>query len=51
VENFDQTLQQLIAKGLKVVRGFPRDGAHGQVAFFYPTEGLDLMIEICEERG
>lgn len=51
VENFDQTLQQLIAKGLKVVRGFPRDGAHGKVAFFYPTEGLDLMIEICEERG
>ncbi len=48
VENFDNTLQELIEKGLKVVRGFPREGAHGKVAFFYPTEGLDLMIEICE---
>jgi methylmalonyl-CoA epimerase len=48
VENFDRTLQQLIDKGLKVVRGFPREGAHGKVAFFYPTEGLDLMVEICE---
>ena len=50
VDNFDQTLQELTAKGLKVVRGFPREGAHGKVAFFYPTEELDLMIEICEER-
>jgi hypothetical protein len=33
---------------LKVVKGFPRKGAHGKVAFFYPTEGLDLLIEICE---
>ena len=48
VKNFDKTLQELTDKGLKVVRGFPRQGAHGKVAFFYPTEGLDLMIEICE---
>ena len=48
VENFDNTLIELIEKGLKVVRGFPRQGAHGKVAFFYPTERLDLMIEICE---
>ena len=48
VENFDNTLQELIEKGLRVVKGFPREGAHGKVAFFYPTEGLDLMVEICE---
>jgi len=48
VEDFDKTLKELIKKGLEVVRGFPREGAHGKVAFFYPTEGLDLMIEICE---
>jgi hypothetical protein len=35
---------------LKLVKGFPRSGAHGQVAFFYPTEGLDLLIEICEAQ-
>jgi len=50
VDNFDNTLLELTNKGLKVVKGFPREGAHGKVAFFYPTEGLDLMIEICEER-
>jgi len=48
VEEFDKTLKELTDKGLKVVKGFPRKGAHGKVAFFYPTEGLDLMIEICE---
>ena len=50
VNDFEKTLSKLIQKGLKVVRGFPRQGAHGKVAFFYPTEGLDVMIEICEER-
>ena len=48
VDDFHETLKTLTAKGLKVVKGFPRNGAHGQVAFFYPIEGLDLMIEICE---
>lgn len=50
VDHFDNTLQELINKGLKVVRGFPREGAHGKVAFFYPPAGLDLMFEICESR-
>ena len=48
VDDFEQTLKDLTAKGLKTVEGFPRSGAHGQVAFFYPPEGLDLLIEICE---
>jgi methylmalonyl-CoA epimerase len=48
VDDFQQTLKTLSAKGLKLVKGFPRSGAHGQVAFFYPTAGLDLLIEICE---
>jgi len=48
VEDFKQALEELSAKGLKLVKGFPRKGAHGQVAFFYPTKGLELLIEICE---
>ena len=51
VENFDAQLQELTQKGLKVVRGFPREGAHGKVAFFYPPRGLELMIEICEANS
>ena len=48
VDNFDETLEELLERGLKLVRGFPRRGAHGKVAFFYPTAGLNLLIEICE---
>ena len=48
VDDFQQTLKTLTAKGLKLVEGFPRTGAHGEVAFFYPTEELSLLIEICE---
>jgi methylmalonyl-CoA/ethylmalonyl-CoA epimerase len=48
VDDFVETLEELTEKGLRLVRGFPRKGAHGKVAFFYPTAGLDLMIEICE---
>jgi methylmalonyl-CoA epimerase len=48
VADFQQTLKMLTAKGLKLVNGFPRTGAHGQVAFFHPAAGLDLLIEICE---
>ena len=50
VDDFQQALETLTARGLKLVKGFPRSGAHGQVAFFYPTEGLDLLIEICESQ-
>ena len=48
VEHFDEALAEYRKKGLKIVKGFPRQGAHGRVAFFYPTEGLDLFVEICE---
>jgi len=48
VDDFNAVLKDLTKKGLMVVRGFPRKGAHGKVAFFYPTDGLDLMVEICE---
>ena len=51
VEDFQEALKTLTTKGLKLVKGFPRSGAHGQVAFFYPIEGLDLLIEICEVRN
>ena len=48
VDDFQGALKKLTHKGLKLVKGFLRSGAHGQVAFFYPTEGLDVLIEICE---
>jgi methylmalonyl-CoA/ethylmalonyl-CoA epimerase len=50
VEDFEGTIKELIDRGLKLVKGFPREGAHGMVAFFYPIEGLDLLIEICQSN-
>lgn len=51
VEDFEGIRKTLTGRGLRLVKGFPREGAHGKVAFFYPTEGLDLLIEICESAG
>jgi len=50
VKDFDAALEKLTGSGLKPVTGFPRRGARGRVAFFYPTEGLHLLMEICEAR-
>lgn len=50
VEDFEGTQKALTGRGLRLVKGFPREGAYGKVAFFYPTEGLDLLIEICEQQ-
>ena len=51
VENLDRSITELVSRGLRLVKGFPREGAHGMVAFFYPIEGLNLLIEICEHKA
>ena len=48
VEDVDEAIKQLKSNGLRLVKGFPRKGAHGMVAYFYPTKGLDMLIEICQ---
>ena len=50
VGDFDRALTSLINRGLRVVRGFPREGTHGRVCFFYPEDTAGAMIEICERR-
>ena len=47
-KDFEKAVNELTAKGLKLVKEFPRKGAHSKVAFFYPTQELELLIEICE---
>lgn len=51
VEDIEKAIDELTAKGLKLVKGFPRKGAHGQVAFFLPTDESQLMFEICEPEN
>ena len=50
VGDFETALTFLINRGLRVVSGFPREGAHGRVCFFYPEETAGAMIEICERK-
>ena len=48
VADLEKTLEEFRAKGLKVMAGFPRQGAHGRVAFFEPKTTLDILLEICQ---
>lgn len=48
VENVDDTLAALSASGLRPQAGFPRQGAHGRVAFFEPDALTGLLFEICQ---
>jgi hypothetical protein len=48
VEDLGTALDRFSAKGLKVMPGFPRQGAHGRVAFFQPEAQLGFLLEICQ---
>ena len=48
VDDIHGAITEMTKKGMKLVKGFPRKGGHGLVAFFYPIEGWDLLIEICQ---
>lgn len=48
VDNLKESLEELTGKGFRLLKGFPRRGAHGMVAFFHP-DGLEgALFEICE---
>jgi catechol 2,3-dioxygenase-like lactoylglutathione lyase family enzyme len=48
VKDMTNTLEEFQRKGLKVMEGFPRQGSHGQVAFFEPATTGNILLEICE---
>ena len=48
VEDVERALAELCAAGLKPMEGFPRQGAHGRVAFFEPDATTGLLFEICQ---
>ena len=48
VDNLEASIQDFERNGAKLVKGFPRAGAHGHVAFFYPETTEGVLIEICE---
>ncbi len=48
VDDINRAITEMTKRGMKLVKGFPRKGGHGLVAFFYPIEGWDMLIEVCQ---
>ena len=51
VADVERSLEELRAAGLRPMEGFPRQGAHGRVAFFEPDAVSGLLFEICQPEA
>lgn len=51
VEKLADAISELEATGAKTMQGFPRQGAHGQVAFFEPASTGGVLFEVCEPEA
>ncbi len=47
VDDVNRSVAQLRAEGFRLMDGFPRQGAHGQVAYFEPDAVTGLLFEVC----
>ena len=48
VDNVDHSVSELTAAGFTPMQGFPRQGAHGRIAFFEPDRVTGLLFEVCQ---
>jgi methylmalonyl-CoA epimerase len=48
VADTDQAVEELQRSGFEPMAGFPRQGAHGRVAFFHPDAVSGLLFEVCQ---
>ena len=51
VDDIKRTLDELRARGVRLIDETPRQGIHGKVAFVHPQAGHGLMIELLEKDG
>ena len=52
VDDVDVAVQELLAKGVRMIDTVPRKGAHGnRIAFIHPAETGGVLIEICQHVG
>ena len=47
VDDVTTSVADLTAEGFEMMKGFPRPGAHGEVAFFERDESTGLLFEVC----
>ena len=51
VENIEEALAELKAKGVRLIDEKPRKGAGGaRIAFIHPKETNGVLVEICERQ-
>jgi methylmalonyl-CoA/ethylmalonyl-CoA epimerase len=51
VENLEEALEELKAKGIKLIDEKPRLGAGGaKIAFLHPKSTYGVLIELCERK-
>ena len=48
VDDLNKAITEFTEAGFKIMEGFPREGAHGQVAFFRRDNDTGLLFELCE---
>jgi len=48
VTDVEQSVTDLRQAGFTPMAGFPRQGAHGRVAFFEPDAVTGLLFEVCQ---
>ncbi|MBT4590332.1 MAG: hypothetical protein HON14_04570 [Rhodospirillaceae bacterium] len=51
VANLSQAIAEMTNAGMELVEGFPREGAHGQVAFFKRDQDTGVLFEICQRNS
>lgn len=51
VEDAERSIDELRQAGFVPMEGFPRQGAHGRVAFFQPDAASGLLFEVCQPDG
>ena len=51
VENIDEALEELKAKGVRLIDQQPRPGAGGaRIAFIHPKETNGVLVELCQRE-
>ena len=50
VDDIKAVLQDLVAKGVRLIDEQPRQGARGRVAFLHPKSAHGVLIELIEKR-
>ncbi|MFH1114011.1 MAG: VOC family protein [Pseudomonadota bacterium] len=48
VNDVNEAIRNWTEKGLVLTEGFPRNGAHGKVAFFQTEPDTGILFEVCQ---